>query len=72
MVKPVGSPLAFTTASEKNEQSVILPNYSRSTFKVDSSIVDFATVAGQRVPVCQGEALMTPLPGVQWLSATPI
>ena len=72
MHQPVGSPLRFTTESEKNEQSVILPNYSQAKFKVDSPVVDFTTVKGQRVPVCKGEVIPTPIPGVQWLSPTPL
>ena len=73
MIKPVGSPLQFKTMSEVNEPAAIVPNFSIAKFKVESPAIDtMATVAGRQVPVCQGEVLMTPLPGVTWLPAKPL
>ena len=72
MHQPVGSPLRFATESEKNAQSVVLPKCSQAKFKADSPVVDYTTVKGQRVPVCKGEVIPTPIPGVQWLSPTPL
>ena len=43
----VGSPLAFTTESEKNAQSIILPKCSQAKFKVDSPVIDYTMVKGQ-------------------------
>ena len=73
MIKPVGSPLQFKTMSEVNEPAAIVPNFSMAKFKVESPALPiFATVTGRQVPVCPGEVLMAPLPGVPWLPTKPI